>query len=402
MSNYSYDDKTQLSEHFNVQEFRCKCGKNHDILVSENLIQMLEKLYIKLNCSKIIVTSGHRCSEYDRRIGNSGTGQHIIGNAADVCCYGQDGKPISSKIVSCTAQDLGFTGIANITKEYIYTHLDVRTSRKYYGDETVNYHTLTDDFYKYYAIQKKGEQMLTHGIDVSKYQGNIEWDKVKASGKVNFAILRAGIDKDKDTKFDEYYSGCEANDIPVGAYWYSKALNETQAKEEAKKFLQAVSGKKFAYPLYFDIEMKSQFALGKAKCTSIAEAFLKELENAGYFAGIYASKSNLESFLTEEIRKRYTVWVAHYGVIQTSYSGQYGMWQYSDSGVMAGIKDNSVDLDKCYIDYPAVIKNAGLNGFTKPESPEKVTEITSEMIENKKFTISFDGHTYSGLLEELS
>lgn len=392
MSNYSYDDKTQLSEHFNVQEFRCKCGKNHDILVSENLIQLLEKLYIKLNCSKIIVTSGHRCSEYDRRIGNSGTGQHIIGNAADVCCYGQDGKPISSKIVSCTAQDLGFTGIANITKEYIYTHLDVRTSGKYYGDETVNYHTLTDDFYKYYNIQKEDDSMTVYGIDVSKHQGNIDWNKVKASGKANFAILRAGIGTEKDVKFEEYYQGAKKNNIPVGAYWYSYAVTTAQAVQEANAFLNAVKGKQFEYPLYFDIEEAKQFALGKNKCSEIAKAFLATLEQAGYYAGIYASKSHLEDYLTEEVRKRYAVWVAHYGVSQTTYSGQFGMWQYSDKGTVSGIPDNQVDFDACYKDYPTVIKNAGLNGFAK--SVEK----NVETVENKSIDImlKINGEDYSG------
>lgn len=397
MSVYHYDDRRQLSAHFNVQEFRCKCGKTHDILVSENLIQMLEKLFTKLNCSKIIVTSGHRCAEYDRRIGNSGTGQHIIGNAADVCCYGQDNQPISSKIISCTAQDLGFTGIANITKAYIYTHLDVRTSGKYYGDETVNYHTLTDDFYKYYNIQKEDDSMTVYGIDVSKHQGNIDWNKVKASGKANFAILRAGIENSKDVRFEEYYQGAKKNNIPVGAYWYSKAVTTAQAVQEAEDFLNAVKGKQFEYPLYFDIEESKQFALGKTKCSEIAKAFLDTLEKAGYYAGIYASKSHLEDYLTEEVRKRYAVWVAHYGVSQTTYSGQFGMWQYSDKGTVSGIPDNQVDFDACYKDYPTVIKNAGLNGFAKS------VENSVETVEKPKHKIEvlIDGEQkYSGLLDD--
>jgi len=233
--------------------------------------------------------------------------------------------------------------------------------------------------------------MTRYGIDVSKYQGNIDWNKVKNSGKAEFVILRAGIGNEKDIKFEEYYAGCQANSIPVGAYWYSKAVSETQAKQEAQKFLQVIAGKQFAYPLYFDIELNQQFALGKVKCSAIAEAFLNVLESAGYFAGIYASKSHLESYLSEQVRSRYAVWVAHYGVKQTSYSGQSGMWQYSDSGVIPGIPDNHVDLDICYLDYPGIIRNAGKNGFCKPE------EIQKETI---KITAEKDGKIFSGTLTE--
>ena len=132
---YDYNDSTQISPHFNVQEFRCKCGQSHGILISEELIEKLEKLYAALNCSKIIVTSGYRCERHDKNVGGSGNGQYTLGNAADICCYSQDGQPISSKVVCCTAQDIGFTGIANITAAYIYTHVDVRSGSKWYGDE---------------------------------------------------------------------------------------------------------------------------------------------------------------------------------------------------------------------------------------------------------------------------
>ena len=182
---YPYNDTTQLSAYFNVSEFRCKCGKVHDTLLADELVEKLEQLYAALNCSKIIVTSGFRCSMHDRTVGGSGTGQHTKGNAADICCYGQDGQPISSKVVCCKAQDIGFTGIANITAAYQYTHVDVRPNGKWYGDEVHGNNTVTDDFYKYFG----GEDMK--GIDVSVHNGNIDWQKVKAGG-IDFAILRAG------------------------------------------------------------------------------------------------------------------------------------------------------------------------------------------------------------------
>lgn len=124
-------------------------------------LEKLEQLYTALNCSKIIVTSGFRCSAHDKAVKGAGTGQHTLGNATswDICRYGQDGQPISSKVVCCKAQDIGFrASIANITAAYIYTHVDVRPN----GGGTVMKCmaiALTDDFYKYFG----GEDMK--GID---------------------------------------------------------------------------------------------------------------------------------------------------------------------------------------------------------------------------------------------
>ena len=157
---YKFDDQTQLSPHFNAREFRCQCGQPHETLIASELIDKLEALYTALNCSKIIVTSGYRCPEHDKAVGGTSSGQHTKGTAADVCCYGQDGQPISSKTICCKAQDLGFTGIANITSSYQYTHLDVRTSGRWYGDETKGNGTITDDFYKYFGISKDEESTL--------------------------------------------------------------------------------------------------------------------------------------------------------------------------------------------------------------------------------------------------
>ncbi|MDE6707829.1 MAG: glycoside hydrolase family 25 protein [Oscillospiraceae bacterium] len=233
--------------------------------------------------------------------------------------------------------------------------------------------------------------MTKYGIDVSKHQGDIDWIKVKNSGKVEFAILRAGYGKlisQKDSKFDSYYAECVKNNIPVGVYWYSYAMSEAEAKQEANAFLQVIKNKQFAYPLYFDLEEPNQLALGKNKCSVIAEAFLETVEQAGYFVGLYMSKSHLESYISQEIRNKYAVWVAHYNISKTTYSGQFGIWQKSDTGAVSGISGN-VDLNECYCDYPALIQKAGLNGFDK-----------SKQKQEKIFTIGVDGKIYSGTLEE--
>ena len=214
---------------------------------------------------------------------------------------------------------------------------------------------------------------MTKGIDVSKHQGEIDWKKVKAGG-VQFAIIRAGYGKvatQKDPCFEDNYAGCKANGIPCGVYWYSYAMTPEDAKQEAETCLEVIKGKQFEYPIYFDIEEKKQLALGKDACTEIAKAFLDAVEKAGYWVGIYSSKSHLETYISDDVRERYAVWVAHYGVKKTTYKGQHGMWQKSDKGKVDGISGN-VDLNECYEDYPAMIKAKGLNGLKKAVSPAVV------------------------------
>lgn len=151
---FAHDSNKQLSTHFNVKEFRCKCGKTHATIIDTKLIEKLESLYSALEARKGVITSGYRCPTHDKTVGGSGDGQHTKGTACDIIFYDRKGQPISSKIVSCKAQDLGFGGIANITKDYIYTHLDVRTTNTYRGDETKGYNSVTNDFYSYYGISR--------------------------------------------------------------------------------------------------------------------------------------------------------------------------------------------------------------------------------------------------------
>ncbi|MDE5583872.1 MAG: hypothetical protein K2J08_09220 [Ruminococcus sp.] len=152
---YKFTDNTQLTKHFNISEFRCKCGGTHDTILNPELPEKLEKLFKALNCSKIIINSGYRCANHDRTVGGSGSGYHVYGNATDIVCYDQSGNKISSKKVSCVAQDVGFGGIANIDGTYTATHVDVRESNFWKGDEVKGTsYSVTDDFYKYYGLSK--------------------------------------------------------------------------------------------------------------------------------------------------------------------------------------------------------------------------------------------------------
>ncbi len=389
---YESGDKSQLSPHFNVQEFRCKCGKEHEILIAEELVEKLEKLYSALNCSKIIVTSGYRCTDHDKNVGGSGSGQHTKGNAADICCYGQDGQPISSKIVCCKAQDIGFTGIANINEKYIYTHVDVRTGSKWYGDETKGNSTVTNDFYSYFGFSNSNKPLMK-GIDVSVHNGNIDWQKVKNAG-IQFAILRAGYGRElsqKYAKFEENYRNAKVAGIPVGAYWYSYAMTEDEARLEADVFLSVIKGKQFEMPVYFDLEEKKQFDLGKEKVSAIMRAFLEKVEKAGYFVGLYGSASSLTTHTADDIKSRYTIWLAHW-TDKTNYSGAYGIWQYSSGGTVDGISGN-VDLDTAYTDFPAIIKNKKLNGFGNEQISTPEPDATSANV-----TVKIGDKIYKGIL----
>ena len=119
---------------------------------------------------------------------------------------------------------------------------------------------------------------------------------------------------------------------------------------------------------------------------------MEKLEAAGYWVGLYMSASPLSSYVTDEIKKRYAIWVANYGVSKPSYAGAYGIWQYSSTGKIDGISGN-VDLDYSYVDYPEKIKEKGLNGYGKQpdKPPETVDEITVE--------ITVNGKKYAGTLK---
>lgn len=242
-----------------------------------------------------------------------------------------------------------------------------------------------------------------YGIDVSKHNGTIDWNKVKAAG-VKFAILRAGYGRDtsqKDEKFEEYYKGAKAVGIPVGAYWYSYASDPEDAKKEAAACIKVIKDKQFEYPIFFDLEEKSQFNQGRDACSSMVRNFCNALEAAGYWAGLYMSRSPFTSYIEEGMRGRYALWLAEYNN-QLNYSGSVGMWQSTSDGKVDGISGRC-DIDWCYADYPAMIKAAGLNGFTKTAEtvttdPAPTTTYPDQITVTQTFG---DGVKYTGVLKRV-
>ena len=392
MLTFKYGDNVQITPHFNCKEFRCKCGGKHDFQVNEKLCELLEKLYEELDCSSINISSGFRCVQHDKSVGGSGTGQHTKGNAADFCCVSKDGTIISTKLVCCAAQDIGFTGIANINATHTYTHCDVRTGGKWYGDETKgsSFCIPCTDFYEYFKVAKEAKPMK-QGIDVSFYQSQVDWNALD----VDFAIIKAGQKDYTDPKFEQHYKGATDAGIPIGAYWFGEAKTVEEARKEADCFIERLRGKKFPYPVYYDVE-EGMLKTDAKTLTAIVKAFLERMEAAGFWAGLYMSGCPMHDMIDSSVLKRYALWVADTrGVQPSTYLGApYGMWQYSWKGSVSGI-NGDVDMDYAYVDYPAKIKERGLNGFGKqpdnPQKPEK-KEITVEM--------TVDGVKYKGTLTE--
>lgn len=229
---------------------------------------------------------------------------------------------------------------------------------------------------------------MTNGIDISSFQGNIDWRRVRA----DFVIIRAGLGSSAsgiDDKFQRNYDGCEENEIPKGCYWFSYAVTPEEAEAEARALLSVIRGKRFEFPVYYDVENRSQLRLGKSRLSEVIRAFLTTVEAEGYMAGLYMSAYYLNTVVDEGIIDNYPIWVADYSTVN-SFNGKYGIWQYgiagnpqfntTGAGYVSGV-DGECDLDRCYVNYPERIKSLGLNGYTKdPEQRKTITELAYEVI----------------------
>ncbi len=239
------------------------------------------------------------------------------------------------------------------------------------------------------------------GIDVSKHNGTIDWAKVKAAG-VQFAMLRAGYGRyegQKDEYFEENYKNAKAVGLPVGAYHFSYAKTVEQAKAEAAYCKQLLAGKSFEFPIAYDVEDDGQASLSKAEISAIVDAFCAEMEAAGYYVCVYMNLSWLNSKLTDDIFKKYDIWLAHWAK-STNFARSYGMWQYTSDGAVDGISGR-VDLNYAYKDYPSIIRSNKLNGFTsadqKPVSPTQPDPvIESDVKEGDVVSIAKNAVYYNG------
>lgn len=194
------------------------------------------------------------------------------------------------------------------------------------------------------------------GIDVSKFNGNIDWTKVRNSG-VTYAIIRTGYRGStagalvEDPKFRANIKGASAAGLKVGVYFFTQAVNEVEAVEEASMVLSQVSGYKISYPIFIDVESSGGRAdgLDYATRTKVINAFCQTIRNSGYTAGVYANKTWLQKKFDPGQLGAYKIWLAQYNSTPT-YTGRYNLWQYSSKGSVNGISGN-VDMNLSYMGY---------------------------------------------------
>lgn len=209
-------------------------------------------------------------------------------------------------------------------------------------------------------------------IDISVWNEIVSWDEI--SENVDGVIARIGsrttVSKavSTDKKFLDHYENAKKQGLPVGCYFFSAALTVNEAIEEANHVLKVLRENNcvLEMPVYFDMETEDQVALTQKQATAIARAFCEKIEEGGYYTGIYCNKFFARDELYADQLTDYHFWIAQYASSCTYY-GPYGMWQYSETGSVPGIRGN-VDMNYCYYDYPQIIKNLGMSG-NKIEKP---------------------------------
>ena len=208
-------------------------------------------------------------------------------------------------------------------------------------------------------------------MDVSRWQGRIDWDKVKASGKIDGVMLRAlgNSAKDKPSKpyidpyFARNYAECQRLGIPCGVSYYCKAVNTAEADAELAMLRKVLTGKTLQLPVAVDIEDSYvQAPLDKQTLTDIAAHALGAVERWGFYAmlytGLYFAQNNL--YMGGAALKPYDVWLAAYRKDKPAPGWPFGLWQYTSTASVPGVSGN-VDLSHAYKDYAAIISKKGLD-----------------------------------------
>lgn len=206
------------------------------------------------------------------------------------------------------------------------------------------------------GVLKSGTGLF--GIDVSTWNGTIDWNKVAKSG-VSYAIIRCGFRGTtvgglvEDNKFASNVKNATDAGIKVGIYFFTQAISEAEAVEEASMCLSLVEGKKITYPIFIDVESATNGranGLSKDARTAIVKAFCKTIANSGYKAGVYANKNWFTNYLNTSELTGYSIWLAQYAASPTYTATRYDLWQYTNKGSISGISGD-VDLDLNYLGY---------------------------------------------------
>ena len=278
----------------------------------------------------------------------------------------KDGEEVfvkkDGKFVQATAADY----LDEKAEFYIYTD-----TFKYQGWQTIDGKTY---YYTENGEKVTGEQVIMGakyvfdtdgvltsttgimGIDVSKWNGNIDWNQVKASG-VNYVIIRCGYRGSsqgaliEDPKYKANIEGATKAGLKVGVYFFSQAIDEVEAVQEASMVLSLVKNYKISYPIFLDVEASGGRAdnISKETRTAVCKAFCQTIQNAGYTPGVYANRVWLNSKIDTSQLGNCKIWLAQYAA-QPTYTGRYEIWQYKDSGSVPGISGH-VDLNLSYLGY---------------------------------------------------
>lgn len=258
-------------------------------------------------------------------------------------------------------------GTMAILRDLYPEHVVMLDSGQYYFlplQEDLAYNTYVDDNFiteesGLVSYQENGETITKKGIDVSKYQGEIDWEAVKNDG-VDYAIIRVGIRGYseggilEDEFFRQNMDGAAANGIPVGVYFFTQAVNEAEALEEANFVIEMLQGYSLTYPVYLDIEdVKKENCrtnnLTVEERTNNAKVFLEAIAAAGYQPALYGNMKTYLLMLDLSALEQYDKWFAGY-TLPIYYPYEYKMLQYSEKGRVAGVP-GQVDVNICFKDY---------------------------------------------------
>ena len=270
-----------------------------------------------------------------------------------------NGQYVEAKVADYYKSNVTFYKKETVTK-YVYTGWQNLDGKTYYFDKNGNKVTgqqvIQGAKYNFNSDGTLNNGSGVLGIDVSTHNGNIDWNKVKSSG-VSYVIIRTGYRGStqgslvEDNKFRQNIKGATNAGLKVGVYFFSQAINEVEAVEEASMVLSQIKGYKLAYPVFIDVEPSGGRAdgLSTGDRTKVVNAFCQTIQNNGYKAGIYANKSWFTNKLNTSALSGYKIWLAQYNSTVT-YKGRYDMWQYSDKGKINGISGN-VDMNLSYLSY---------------------------------------------------
>ena len=206
--------------------------------------------------------------------------------------------------------------------------------------------------------------LFQNGIDVSRYQGSINWPQVAAGGQ-QFAIIRLGSSNNGGLYVDPYFlqnvNGAHASGLRVGAYYYTYARSHSAVADELSLFLNVLEGLQLEYPVFVDVEDSSLTSVGRAQLTNLVRYAMDILYQRGWYAGWYSYTNFILSYLNAAELAEYPLWLADYRS-QPGYTGTYSMWQYSATGNVSGVT-GACDLNYSYQDFLPAIRAGNFNGY---------------------------------------